>query len=472
MRILSIPFCLTVCLPVRRSFACFPGGSTRLREPYLSFLLKQTLVRIALLGLRALRGLGRGVRVFFVYALAKPLTVLGRGLFHLILLPVYSTYGRLKRKLKTHPRLVGILSIEHFFQRYALYILIVLTGVFGVTTNLVARTIRPDEIGRDVIWSELAQGEDDELIIETGVKRPAGTSLAAVGGPALLDVDTAVEAPAVSQNVENLAAVSALESAATTGPRQVVESYAVQGGDTISTIAERYGVSSRTILWANGMSDADFIKPGQSLKIPSETGYLYTVKSGDTLAKIAQTYKGKEDEILAANNLPLAEAIQSGQEIIIPGGEPPAPPTPAPSRTLLQQVFVRGDNPPPSVSSSSARFIWPTPSRRINQYYRGRFHTGLDIDGEYSSPIYAAAGGRVTYASADRSGYGLHVTIDHGNGFSTLYAHASKVFVRSGQSVSQGQTIAMQGCTGRCSGVHLHYEIRLRGAPLNPFSYY
>jgi murein DD-endopeptidase MepM/ murein hydrolase activator NlpD len=171
--------------------------------------------------------------------------------------------------------------------------------------------------------------------------------------------------------------------------------------------------------------------------------------------------------------LPIAEALQPGQEIIIPGGEPPAPPAPPPSRSgFFGQIFVRGENAPPSAVASGARFQWPTVGRRINQYYRGRWHTGVDIDGEYSTPIYAAASGTVSFASADRSGYGLHIIVSHGNGLTTLYAHASKVFVRSGQSIRQGQTIAMQGCTGRCSGVHLHFEIRRGGVPVNPLGYF
>jgi len=196
------------------------------------------------------------------------------------------------------------------------------------------------------------------------------------------------------------------------------------------------------------------------------------VQSGDTVASIARKYSADEQKILSANNILMAEAIQPGDQLIVPGGAPPTPPSaPAPSRTLIGGVFDRGQA-PPSAPATSARFRWPTLSRRINQYYRGRWHAGIDIDGNYGTPIYAAGGGRVTYASADRSGYGLHVVIDHGNGYSTLYGHASKIFVRSGQSVSQGQTIAVQGCTGRCTGVHLHFEIRIGGGAINPLSYF
>src|SRR4029078_3934749 len=101
-----------------------------------------------------------------------------------------------------------------------------------------------------------------------------------------------------------------------------------------------------------------------------------------------------------------------------------------------------------------------------------RFHTGVDIEGDYSSPIYAAATGRGVYAAFDRSGYGLHIVIDHGNGYETLYGPAIKVFVARGDSVKQGQTLAMVGSTGRSTGTHLHFEIRTGGGFLNPLSFY
>lgn len=413
--------------------------------------------------------------------LGKPLFWIGRGIFRVFLLPAYAWYTKIKQRIRNNPHFAGVRSLGHFFERYALYAALVVLGVFGVTNNLFAQTIRPDEVGRGAVWSTFVQADGSDLIVETGLTQAPAvhTSAAmAVGGPIPV-VDTE-ETTLAAVQVESApgtdvpitdAVVGAVGGAATLATREETEQYTVQGGDTISTIAEQFGVSSRTILWANGLSETDFIKPGQSLKIPPVSGYLYAVKSGDTVASIANKYKGNEQQILEANGLPLADALQVGQEIIIPGGEPPAPPAPvAQPRTLIGQVF--SGNPPASAPASSKRFIWPTSDRRINQYYRGRFHTGLDIEGTYSSPIYAASSGTVEFASADRSGYGLHVIINHGNGFRTLYAHASKVFVRAGAKVNQGQTIAMVGSTGRSTGTHLHFEIRTGGGFANPLAYY
>lgn len=414
--------------------------------------------------------------------LGKPLLWLGRGVFRIFLLPAYASYIKIKQRVRNNPHLAGIRSIVHFFERYALYAALVALGVFGVTNNLFAQTIRPDEVGRGAIWTTFVQADGSDLIVETGLTQApvvATSAALAVGGPipVVTTDETATEpvqveaAPGTDVPITD-SVVGSISSASTIAPaRKETEQYTVQGGDTISTIAEQFGISSRTILWANSLNDTDFIKPGQSLKIPPASGYLYTVKNGDTVASLAQKYKGNEQQILEANGLPLADALQIGQEVIIPGGEPPAPPAPVVQpRTLIGQVF--GNNPPASAPPSSAKFIWPTPNRRINQYYRGRFHTGLDIEGDYSSPIYAAAGGTVEYASADRSGYGLHVVINHGNGFRTLYAHASKIFVKAGERVGQGETIAMVGSTGRSTGTHLHFEIRTGSGFVNPLAYY
>lgn len=428
------------------------------------------------------RWLQKGFSLFFSWVIWKPLAWISRGAFRVALLPLYSWYTKIKQRIRNSPNFSGIRSLGHFFERYALYAALVALGVFGLSNNLFAQTIRPDEVGRGAIWTTFVQDEGSDLIVETGLTQAptvASASTLAVGGPVLTatDEDAAVNfsqvesAPGTDVPITDTV-VGVTGASSVTSDRRGTEHYVVEGGDTVSTIAEQFGVSSRTILWANGLSDSDFIKPGQQLKIPSVSGYLYAVKSGDTVASIAQKYKGNEQQILEANSLPLADALQSGSEIIIPGGEPPAPVAVAQPRNLFQQVFTRGDNPPANAPTSRARFLWPTPNHRINQYYRGRYHTGIDIEGTYSSPIYASSGGTVEFASSDRSGYGLHVIINHGNGLRTLYGHASKIFVSVGQHVNQGQTIAMVGSTGRSTGTHLHFEIRIGGSPLNPLAYF
>ncbi|MDQ3981907.1 MAG: peptidoglycan DD-metalloendopeptidase family protein, partial [Actinomycetota bacterium] len=125
-----------------------------------------------------------------------------------------------------------------------------------------------------------------------------------------------------------------------------------------------------------------------------------------------------------------------------------------------------------ALGTSSSGYIWPL-GGAITSYYGPRWggmHTGLDIDGSSGQPIVASKGGTVILSSY-YSGYGNAVIIDHGGGYSTLYAHMSSFAVSSGQSVSQGQVVGYVGCTGSCTGDHLHFEVRVNGSPVDPLPY-
>ncbi|MDD3303571.1 MAG: M23 family metallopeptidase [Clostridia bacterium] len=117
--------------------------------------------------------------------------------------------------------------------------------------------------------------------------------------------------------------------------------------------------------------------------------------------------------------------------------------------------------------------IWPTISTYISSTYGwrwGTIHTGTDIAGKYGDPVYAWKDGLVTYSGWAGS-YGNIVKIDHGNGISTWYAHCSKLLVKAGQEVSQGQTISLMGSTGFSTGNHLHFEVRINGVHVNSYPY-
>lgn len=137
-------------------------------------------------------------------------------------------------------------------------------------------------------------------------------------------------------------------------------------------------------------------------------------------------------------------------------------------------------------SSSSSKYnggimAWPVPScHTVSSGYGGRihpttgkykFHGGLDIPGSYGSAIVAANSGKVIWAGNRGDSYGNYVIIDHGGGVSTLYGHSSKVLVRKGQRVSRGQRIANVGSTGRSTGPHCHFEVRINGSRVNPNPY-
>ncbi len=121
---------------------------------------------------------------------------------------------------------------------------------------------------------------------------------------------------------------------------------------------------------------------------------------------------------------------------------------------------------------STQGFIWPL-NGNITSYYGprwGRMHTGIDIDGTSGQPVVASKAGRVIVASS-YGGYGNAVVIDHGGGVTTLYAHLSGYNVSMGQSVSQGAVVGYVGCTGSCTGDHLHFEVRVNGSPQDPLNY-
>ncbi len=127
-------------------------------------------------------------------------------------------------------------------------------------------------------------------------------------------------------------------------------------------------------------------------------------------------------------------------------------------------------------------FQWPLPGYyNITSYYGGRFggadyHTGIDISGAnvYGKDIVAANSGRVAFVNRTYSpgvGYGIYLMIDHGGGYTTLYAHTSEILVEVGDYVSRGQTIARVGSTGWSTGPHLHFEVRINGSHTNPLPY-
>ena len=121
---------------------------------------------------------------------------------------------------------------------------------------------------------------------------------------------------------------------------------------------------------------------------------------------------------------------------------------------------------------SAAGFIWPANGVVVSGYGMrwGRLHEGIDIAAPTGTPNWAAAAGTVIYAGW-LGGYGNLVVVDHGNGLSTAYAHASAILVGVGQSVSQGETLSLVGSTGNSSGPHLHFEVRVNGVAVDPLLY-
>jgi murein DD-endopeptidase MepM/ murein hydrolase activator NlpD len=141
------------------------------------------------------------------------------------------------------------------------------------------------------------------------------------------------------------------------------------------------------------------------------------------------------------------------------------------------QAAQTGITPGPAgpIRRGSGNFIWPVNGPIVSPFGMrwGRLHAGVDIAAGTGTPIRAAAAGTVSLIQSEASsgGYGNYTCISHGGGIATCYAHQSSIGVSGGQSVSQGQVIGAVGCTGHCFGPHLHFEVRVNGAPVDPLGY-
>ena len=420
--------------------------------------------------------------------LKGPSLTIGRFLFRYFFVTGYRLALFLKRLTRRALGPVHGQALAVFANRYAVHATIIALAVFISATNASAREVETTDMGeRTLLYSMLATDESDySATIEDAtpaIYQPAGISYLGSGvlrttGGIDFDYEIFAQTTLATLGDGTVVALTTPRSGRSTAPRERVVEHAVEAGDTIGSIAADYQISISTILWANNLGPRDYLQIGQKLKIPPLDGVIHKVKTGDTVAKIASRYGAAAAEILTANRLSDAAELRVGDELIVPDGEPPAAPaakiakTPRPIASL-KNIFV-----PPSASANrSTRLLWPTSGHVITQYYgvwenvHGvRVHSGLDIDGHYDSPLYAAEDGVVTRAGWG-TGYGYMVDIDHGGGLVTRYGHSSKLFVKAGDYVKRGQTIAMMGTTGWSTGTHLHFEVRIGGRTVNPISY-
>lgn len=235
--------------------------------------------------------------------------------------------------------------------------------------------------------------------------------------------------------------------------------YTVREGDTLSRVAEMFGVTTNTILWANDLPKATQIQPDDTLVILPVAGVQHEIKSGDTIGSIAKKYDGEAEEILRYNEMSSADQITVGDTIIIPGG-------------TLSSVQARAASAKPvkiagSVAgASSAGFVHPAPGSTRTVGIHGK--NAVDLAAGVGTIIRSAAAGEVIVSKSSgwNGGYGQYIVVRHANGAQTLYAHLSKNYAGVGAWVAQGEAIGEMGSTGRSSGSHLHFEVR--GAR-NPF---
>ena len=226
--------------------------------------------------------------------------------------------------------------------------------------------------------------------------------------------------------------------------RKTIIEHIIETGDTISSIAEQYNISVDTILWANDLSKNSVIQPGKKLVILPVTGVLHIVKSKDTLSEISAKYKIKLDEIIAINKIE-NNKIYIGDILIIPNG-----------KKLSSSSYIA------KIPLVNNYFVFPCVGRITQELH---WYNAVDVANKCGTPIYATASGTI-----QKTGYidrgGNRIRIIHPNGVATYYGHLSKILVKVGDSVSQGQKIGIMGNTGRSTGCHLHYAVIGASNPL------
>jgi hypothetical protein len=259
-------------------------------------------------------------------------------------------------------------------------------------------------------------------------------------------------------------------------PRIEILKYEVKQGDNLFGISERFNLKPETIFWGNWYTmggDPHLLRPGQSLNILPVDGVLHIWTAGEGLNGVAKFYGVSPEEIInwPGNDLDLnidrsQPDIEEGMVLVVPGGrrEPPSWQMVRITRSDPAVARVLGPGYCGSVYSGSigdSVFGWPTASSGISGYYYiPGVHEAIDIGGAVGVGISASDDGVVVYSGWNDWGYGLVVVIDHGTGWQTLYAHLSQINAGCGQSVSQGELIGLMGCSGNCTGAHLHFEMR------------
>ena len=259
--------------------------------------------------------------------------------------------------------------------------------------------------------------------------------------------------------------------------KELMRTYRVRSGDTLTGIANRFDVSMMTVWWANKLKSKSDLKVGQILTIPPVSGVVVTVAPTDTLEALATTYAVDAADIIAINELD-DPVLVVGQTLTIPGARSSAIATPKPRPTAAATTKPRassGGTTRPPATYSGGRFAWPVAGGYISQYFHYG-HYGLDIAADRGTRVKAAGGGTVIFAGWKSNGGGYQVWIAHGSGLYTTYNHMSSVSVGRGQGVSRGQQVGRVGATGNVTGPHLHFEvwrgtIWSGGTRVNPLSY-
>ena len=283
------------------------------------------------------------------------------------------------------------------------------------------------------------------------------------------------------------------ESAAQEAPAKQI-TYIVLPGDTLDSVAQRYQTSPYILIESNRLKSKQ-LTAGQRLTIPIPGKIATTENTPNNAQALLEDAKqrlaAKAQE--SAPSAPIEESTSQEEAVATSERQEQQGVGPA---TLLEEAQQRlakrqasmlgAENQPFSAQDlqlasakedtafrAGQRFIKPVPGVLFSPFGArgGRLHAGVDIAGPIGTPVVAAKDGIVVTAGIRLSGYGQMVDIQHADNTLTRYAHASRIFVRVGQRVRQGEVIMARGCSGHCTGPHLHFEVRIGGTPVNPMRF-
>ena len=294
----------------------------------------------------------------------------------------------------------------------------------------------------------------------------------------------------------------------------------VGAGETVESIARKYGVPASALRQTNNLSETNAIRPGQRIVIPrylsssasaqraAKSAHVaqgvHVVAPGETMIGIAHKYGIALNAFARANNMQPVGKISVGQQLIVPGSHSvavahaPAAPPPTPQvaqpRTIPAEKAIASAAPLQSArivtpetqtttqsvataaepAGNLPSFRWPVKGRIIAAFgskMDGTQNDGINLAVPEGTPVKAADDGVVAYAGNELKGYGNLVLIRHANGYVSAYANASEILVKRGDTIKRGQVIAHAGQTGNVTSPQLHFEIRKGSTPLDPTKY-
>jgi lipoprotein NlpD len=238
--------------------------------------------------------------------------------------------------------------------------------------------------------------------------------------------------------------------------------------------AHRETATSPQSVPARAVAITEDAEQGERAGSSEEEGEIHhLVQPGQTLWRIARSYGVTVEELARANGIEDPTRISAGELLFVPGARQrvAVPPYPAGPGERAEARLA----PPEASPGHLEDWIWPVEQGRILSYFGarrpGHRHGGIDIGGAHGAPVRAARSGRVTYSGSGMRGYGKTVIIDHGDGFSSLYAHNTRLLVQVGQRVEQGVPVALLGRSGNATADHCHFEIRRENRAVDPLHF-